>query len=81
MLLDPKEKVGTNFEEVESTVRAILLKKNSAWGSVRVFGNSINNVVSGPNQGAGFVIVVIGRGETCRLIGNPSVRYFHRRSS
>jgi hypothetical protein len=33
--LDPKEKVGTNFEMVESTVRAVLLRKDGAWGSVR----------------------------------------------
>ncbi len=73
------EKVGGNFEAVDSSsVCAILLRKDSAWGAVRVYSNPIKNIVSGPNQGTGFVIIVIGPGQTCRLFGTPSVRYFHR---
>ena len=72
------EKVGENFEAVGPSVCAILLRKDSAWGAVRVYSNPIKNIVSGPNQGTGFVIVVIEPGQTCRIFGTPSVRYFHR---
>ncbi|OCL14012.1 hypothetical protein AOQ84DRAFT_359276 [Glonium stellatum] len=80
LVIDP-ETIGTDFEMVDSSVRAILVKKHSAGGAVRVFGNPIRNVVTGPNEGAGFVIVIVGPGETCRLFGSPSIRYFRRCSS
>ena len=66
---------------VDSSVRAILIKKYSAGGAVRVFSNLIRNVVIGLNKGTSFVIVVIGSVEECMLLGNPSMRYFCRRSS
>lgn len=50
------------------------------WGAVRVNSVPVMNVVTGPKQGTGFVIVVIPSGETYRLYGQPSVRYFRRRN-
>lgn len=80
MVLDPKETIGTNFETVDSSICAVLIKKHGAAGAVRVFSNPVTNVVTGPIQGTGFVIVVIKSGEDCMLLGTPSVRYFRRRS-
>jgi hypothetical protein len=48
-------------------------------GAVRVFGDTVKNVVA--DQGAGFVIAVVGELEIYRILGNPSVRYFRRRRS
>jgi len=72
------EIVGTDFETVESTVCAILVKIQSGAGAVRVFGDQVLNVRTGPNQRSGYVLVVIESGEDCRLFGSPSLRYFHR---
>ena len=55
--------------------------KHGAAGAVRVFSNPVTNVVTGPTEEAGFVIVAIKSSEDCRLFGNPSMRYFRRRSS
>jgi nucleoside-triphosphatase THEP1 len=74
------EEIGTAFKMVEPSVRAILVRKNSASGAVRVFGTSVRNVVTGPKE-VGFVIVVVKSGEECMLLGSPSVRYFRLRSS
>jgi len=37
---------------------------------VRVFGRDVWNVVTGPKE-EGFVIVRLGEGEYCRLLGTP----------
>lgn len=73
----PDEKVGENFEMVDSSVRAVLVKKCSARGAVRVNAPSMPNVVTGPDE-KGWVIVVIRRGQTCMLLLTPTVRYFRR---
>ena len=79
VVIDPQETVGTNFEMVPSSVCAVLVKIDGGGGAVRVNSVPVQNVVTGPKQGTGFVIVVIPSGETCRLYGQPSVRYFRRR--
>ncbi len=66
---------------VDSSVCAILVKKHGAAGAVRVFSDPVTNVVTGPAQGTGFVIVVVKRGQECMFLKTPSVRYFRRRSS
>jgi len=75
--------VGTEFETVHSSIRAILVRKDSAWGAVRVTGpgtpKEVPNVVTGPNR-AGYVIVVIKPGQDCMFLKNPSVRYFRPRN-
>jgi hypothetical protein len=60
---------------VDQSVCAILVKKNSANGAVRVDAPDMPNVVTGPDQ-KGFVIVVIFPGQTCRIFLNPTLRYF-----
>ncbi|KAF7509568.1 hypothetical protein GJ744_007968 [Endocarpon pusillum] len=80
-VIDPKETIGTDFGTVASSVCAVLVKKHGAAGAIRVFGEEVTNVVTGPTEGTGFVIVIIKPGEDCRLFGKPSLRYFHRRSS
>ena len=80
LVIDPKT-IGIDFKMVDLSVRAILIKKHSAGGAVRVFSNPIRNVVTGPDKGTGFIIVIIGPSETCRLFSSPSIRYFRRCSS
>ncbi|QSS61745.1 hypothetical protein I7I51_03922 [Histoplasma capsulatum] len=75
VVLDSSQTIGKNFQTVDSSVRAILIIKKSAEGAVRVFGKDIRNVVTGPNED-GFVIVAVKEGETCRLLGTPTIRYF-----
>ena len=80
LVIDP-ETIGIDFKIVDSSVRAILIKKHSAGRAIRVFSNPIRNVVIGLNKGTSFVIVIIGSVKECILLGNPLVRYFRRRSS
>ena len=72
LIIDPKT-IGTDFKMVDLLVCAILVKKHSAGGAVRVFGSPIRNVVTGPNKSAGFIIIIVGSVEECMLLGNPSV--------
>ncbi len=66
---------------VDSSVCAVLVRKDGGGGAVRVTGGMFKNVVTGPTQETGFIIVVVKSCEHCMLLGNPSVRYFRRRSS
>jgi hypothetical protein len=77
VVLDLNETVGRSFEMVDPAVCAILVRKRSAIGAVRVDAPGMPNVVTGPDQ-KGFVIVVIRQGQTCRLFLTPTVRYFRR---
>jgi hypothetical protein len=61
---------------MDSSIPAILLKKDSAWGAVRVDTSPVLNEVSGPTFGAGISMVIIKPGETCRIYQNPSIRLF-----
>ncbi|CAK4031390.1 Hypothetical predicted protein [Lecanosticta acicola] len=80
LVIDGNEILGRNFDQVDASVRAILVKKNSAQGAVRVFGKEVWNVVTGPTE-EGVVIVRLGEGEYCRLLGTPTIRLFRRSSS
>lgn len=80
VVIDPQERVETNFEMMPSSVCAILVKIDDGEKAVRANFVPINNVVMSPKQETGFVIVVITSDETCRLYGQPSVRYFRRRN-
>jgi hypothetical protein len=77
VVLDPSETVGRSLEMVDSSVCAILVRKQSARGAVRVDAPGMPNVVTGPDQ-KGFDIVVIRQDQTCRLFLTPTVRYFRR---
>lgn len=81
VLIDGCETIGKTFEQVESSVCAILVKKHGGGGAVRVFGDAVQNVVTGPSESPGFVIVIVAPGETCRFLGTPTVRLFRRISS
>jgi hypothetical protein len=75
VVLDSYETVGKGLEMVPKSVCAILVKKNSAAGAVRVDTDGSPNVVTGPNK-RGVDIVVIKPGQTCRFYLTPTVRYF-----
>lgn len=77
VVLDPSETVGKSLALVDSSVCAILVRKHSATGAVRVDAPGMPNVVTGPDQ-KGFDIVVIRPGQTCRFFLTPTVRYFKR---
>ncbi|KAK5093855.1 hypothetical protein LTS08_008814 [Lithohypha guttulata] len=85
VLLDEKEVVGKDLELVESSVCAVLVKRQSAWGAVRVTGSGTPketpNVVTSPQQEPGYSIIVIKPGQSCRLFQNPTIRYFHRQTT
>jgi hypothetical protein len=81
LVIDKNETIGKPLELVDPSVRAILIKRHGGGGAVRVHGNAVRNVVTGPDKDIGFDIVIIGTGETCRLFGTPTVRYFRRRNS
>lgn len=76
--LDKKWKEGQNFQSAGPSVCAILVKKDSAAGAVRVYSDPVTNVVTGPKQKSGVVLIVLKNDESCRLFGSPSVRWFSR---
>jgi hypothetical protein len=85
VVLDP-EKVGADLELADSSVCAVLVKKDGGAGAVRVTGGTLKdgifkNIRTGPNYGTGFVIVLVESEQDCMLFGNPSVRYFRRGNS
>lgn len=65
--------INTDFKIVDLLVYTILVKKHSASRAVKVFSDLIKKVVIGPNEGAGFIIVIIGPSKTCRLFGSPFI--------
>ena len=79
-MLDSKETIGSDLEQVDSSICAVLVRRNGGAGAVRLYGSQVENIRTGPDQGSGLFVVVIGPG-TCRFFGSPSVRYFRRRCS
>jgi hypothetical protein len=78
VVLDESWKTGENFQSPDTSVCAVLIKKDSAAGAVRVYSDPVTNVVTGPSQEAKVVLIVLRNDETCRLFGRPSVRWFSR---
>ena len=72
--MESKEPAAADPQVVDSSVRALLVKKNGGEGAVRVDDGTY--VRTGKNQGDGFVIVTVKTGRICVLLGHPSVRYF-----
>ncbi len=64
---------------MDSSVCAILVRKDGGAGAVT--GGTFDNVVTGPTQGTGSVIIVVKSGQSLMFYGTPSVRYFRRRRS
>lgn len=60
-----------------SAVCAILVRKDGGAGAVT--GGTFDNVVTGPEQGTGYVIIVLKSGKSSMFYGTPSVRYFSLR--
>lgn len=79
LVIDKQETVGKEFEVADRSVRAILVKKDSSAGAVRVFGQSIRNVVTGPKE-QGYALVIVATNEECMFLGSPTVRYFRTRT-
>jgi len=74
IVLDADWTTGKNFERLDPSVCAVLVKPG-AGGAVRVFSDPIiKNVVT--NDLDGFVMIPVKTGELCRLFGSPSVRFF-----
>ena len=68
------ETTRSNFKVVDLLVCAILIRKHSAGGAVRVFSKEIRNIVIGLKE-TRFIIIAIrlGEGETYRLLETPLV--------
>jgi len=81
VVLDANWTVGTDLEELDPSICAVLIMIHGLAGAVRVYSSPMQNVVTGPKRGRGYVISVIKSGQTCNLFGTPSVRYFRRRPS
>lgn len=79
LVIDKQETAGKEFEVADRSVRAILVKKGSSAGAVRVFGQSIRNVVTGPKE-QGYALVIVASNEECMFLGSPTVRYFRART-
>jgi hypothetical protein len=74
--LDKDWTIGVNLESIDTSIPALLLKKDGAWGAVRVDTSPVLNEVSGPGMDPGFSLILVKPGETCRIYQSPSVRYF-----
>lgn len=74
--LDKDWTVGVNLESIDPSIPALLLKKDGAWGAVRVDTSPVLNEVSGPGMDPGIALILVKPGETCRFYQSPSVRYF-----
>jgi len=70
-------KPGENYECAERSVCAVLIQKRSSPGAVRVFSNSVINTMTRPDHVSKVILVIVNQPtDSCRLIGNPSVRWF-----
>ena len=80
LAIDTEETIGKSFEVVDASVRAILVRRDSAGGAVRIFGREVKNIVTGPKE-SGYALVAVGADEECMFLGSPSVRYLRLRVS
>jgi len=74
--LDSTWQEGKNFQAAKPSSCAVLIQKKSANGAVRVYSDPVTNVVTGPHQDEGVVLIVLQANEGCRLLGSPSVKWF-----
>lgn len=61
-----------------NTACALLIQIDGGVGAVYIHGNELDIVMTGPDRGAGWWLIVLEPGQSCRFYGHPSVRYFHR---
>lgn len=57
---------------------ALLVQIDGGVGAVYVHGNKLDIVMTGPDRGRGWWLIVLEPGQSCRFYGRPSVRYFSR---
>lgn len=74
VVLEKTEATTTDPEAIDSSIRAILVRKDGGEGAVRV-SNGLY-IQTGPQEQKGSVIVKIDTGQICVLFGRPSIRYF-----
>jgi len=67
------ETTGNALEQVDSSVRAILLKRDGN-GAVRIFGDEVRNIMA--DIASGWLLIIIKPGETARIHGTPVIRNF-----
>ena len=79
-MLDEKEIVAKSVVTLDPSICAIMIRKGGAPGCVRVFGNSIKNIIAGPEKKGGRIVVLVKHGEECMIMGEPNVRFFRRRN-
>jgi hypothetical protein len=58
------------------TACAVLVQKDGGAGAVHVHGNKLDIIMTGPDQGEGWWLIVLEPGQSCRFYGQPSVQYF-----
>lgn len=68
-----------DLDSVDSnTACALLVQIDGGVGAVYVHGNELDIVMTGPDRGAGWWLIILRQGQSCRFYGQPSVRYFRR---
>ena len=80
------EKIGADLELADSSVCAVLVKKDGGAGAIRITGGIFKdgifkNIRTGPNYRTGFVIILVESEQNYILFDNSSVRYFRRGNS
>lgn len=78
-----EETVGNGgYDVADSSVCAVLVKRKSGDGAVRVtgLGDEDENVVTGPREKSGYCIVVVKPGQICSILGKPSYRFITRQT-
>ncbi|KAF2024860.1 hypothetical protein EK21DRAFT_77789 [Setomelanomma holmii] len=76
--LDSTDTIGETFLEIESDIRAVLVRKKGTAGAIRVTGGEVLNIVTGPQED-GAVIVFIEPGQTGMCLGRASFRRFREK--
>lgn len=61
-----------------NTACALLVQIDGGVGAVYVHGNELDIVMTGPDRGTGWWLIILRQGQSCRFYGQPSVRYFRR---
>lgn len=73
-VLDSNKTTGTDFESVDLAVFTIFVRKDGSTGAVIV--GTFDNVVTGPKQRTGYIIIILKSGKSCMFYGTLSIQYF-----
>ena len=85
VFLDRTVSVGTGAQLQENPgFQAVLIQKDSGNGAVYVTGPDVSGreprVRTKPEQPHEIVVLLIGPGQTCTVLGTPTFRWFRRRA-